>query len=160
VEGPSVVGFGFLADRSKVMASSLHHEILSIPPHGGSAVAVEACESPQVEQLARRLISDFRYSGWGLIEFKPSARRDTFVLMEVNAKFWASIEFTLRTCPRFPHLLFGIRTEAEPIRRMIWPARALRNGLLRLPASMRKSLPAASSREPLNWRDWARLIIP
>jgi hypothetical protein len=160
VEGPSVIGFGFLADRGEVVASSLHHEILSHPPHGGSAVTVEDCESPRIEELARRLISDFQYSGWGLIEFKPCSRRNDFVLMEVNAKLWASIEFTLRTRPLFPHLLLGVRTEAEPIRRMIWPARLLRNGLLRLPASMGRSLRAVSSREPLNWRDWARSVLP
>jgi hypothetical protein len=71
----------------------LHHEILSTPVHGGSAVAVEAYESTRVQELARRLIADF---GWGLVEFKPCVRRGDFVLMEVNAKFWASIEFTLR----------------------------------------------------------------
>jgi hypothetical protein len=160
IEGPSVIGFGFLADRGRVEASNLHHEILSIPPHGGSAVVVEACAVSRVDQLARRLISDFQYSGWGLIEFKPCPRRRDFVLMEFNAKFWASLEFTLRTCPIFSHLLLGIRTEAEPIRRMIWPARALRNGLLRLPATATKALPATRSREPLSWRDWARCLIP
>jgi predicted ATP-grasp superfamily ATP-dependent carboligase len=160
VEGPSVIGFGFLADRGKVVASSLHHEILSIPPHGGSAVAVETCECARAEELAKRLISDFQYSGWGLIEFKPCSRRSDFVLMEVNAKFWASFEFTLRTRPRFAYLLFGIHSDAEPIRRMIWPARALRNGLLRLPVIATKSLPAFRSREPLSWRDWARSLFP
>jgi hypothetical protein len=160
VEGPSVIGFGFLADRGKVVASSLHHEILSTPVHGGSAVAVEPYESPRVEELAQRLIADFQYSGWGLVEFKPCVRRGDFVLMEVNAKFWASIEFTLRTRPLFSHLLFGVRTEAEPIRRMVWPSRALRNGLLRLPSAAARALPAASSREPLSWRDFARSVFP
>jgi predicted ATP-grasp superfamily ATP-dependent carboligase len=160
IEGPSVIGFGFLADRGKIVASNLHHELLSAPIHGGSAVAVEPYESPRVEELAQRLIADFQYSGWGLIEFKPCVRRDDFVLMEVNAKFWASIEFTLRTRPLFAHLLFGVRTEAEPIRRMIWPGRVLRTGLLRLTSTAAKALPAARTREPLNWRDFARCIVP
>ncbi len=160
IEGPSVIGFGFVADRGRVVASSLHHEMFSFPRDGGSAVVVEHCESPRVEELARRLIRDFQYSGWGLIEFKPCPRRHDFVLMELNAKFWASIEFTLRTCPLFAHLLFGIRTEAEPIRRMFWPSRLLRNGLIRIPASLRKSLPANRSHEWLSWRDWARSLFP
>lgn len=160
IEGPSVIGFGFLADRGKVVACNLHHEMLSYPRDGGSAVVVECYESPRVEELARRLICDFRYNGWGLIEFKPCPRRHDFVLMELNAKFWASIEFTLRTCPLFAHLLFGIQTEAEPIRRMIWPSRLLRNGLVRVPASLRKSLPANLSHERLSWRDWARSLFP
>jgi hypothetical protein len=160
IEGRSVIGFGFLADRGRVVASSLHHEMFSFPRDGGSAVVVESCESPRVDELARRLIQDFQYSGWGLIEFKPCSRRDDFVLMELNAKFWASIEFTLRTCPLFAHLLFGIRTEAEPIRRMIWPSRLLRTGLFRIPVTLRKSLPADRSRERLIWRDWARSLFP
>jgi predicted ATP-grasp superfamily ATP-dependent carboligase len=160
IEGPSVIGFGFLADRGKIVASNLHHEILSAPIHGGSAVAVEPYESSRVEELAQRLIADFQYSGWGLIEFKPCVRADDFVLMEVNAKFWASIEFTLRTHPLFAHLLFRVRTEAEPIQRMMWPGRALRTGLHRLPAAAAKVLPAARTREPLSWHDFARCIVP
>jgi predicted ATP-grasp superfamily ATP-dependent carboligase len=160
IEGPSVIGFGFVADRGTVLASSLHHEMFSFPQDGGSAVVVEAYESARVEELARRLIEDFQYSGWGLVEFKPCPRRQDVVLMEVNAKFWASIEFTLRTCPLFAHLLFGLRTKAEPIQRMIWPSRLLRNGILRIPANLRAALPAERSREPLTCRDWARSLFP
>lgn len=160
IEGPSVIGFGFIADRGRVVASGLHHEIFSFPRDGGSAVVVERCESPRVEELSTRLIRDFQYSGWGLIEFKPCPRRHDFVLMELNAKFWASIEFTLRTCPVFAHLLFGIRTDAEPIRRMIWPSRLLRNGLIHVPAGLGKSFPATPSHEGLSWRDWARSLFP
>lgn len=160
IEGPSVIGFGFVADRGRVVASSLHHEMFSFPRDGGSAVAVESCECPRVEELAKRLICEFQYSGWGLIEFKPCPRRNDFVFMELNAKFWASIEFTLRTCPLFAHLLFGIRAEAEPIKRMIWPSRLLRNGLLHVPASLRKALPAGLSRERLHWHDGARSLFP
>lgn len=160
IGGPSVIGFGFLADRGRVVAATMHHELLSYPPDGGSAVAVEAYHSPRVEELATRLIADFKYSGWGLVEFKPCANRGDFVFMELNAKFWASLEFTLRTCPRFSYLLFGIQTTAEPIRRLIWPSRMLRNGLMRLPRQAGKLLPAMSSHEPLTWRDWARLLYP
>jgi len=159
IEGPSVIGFGFLADRGRVVAARVHHEMLSHPPDGGSAVVVEDYDAPRVEELARRLIADFQYSGWGLIEFKRCTRRNDFVLMEVNAKFWASLEFALRTRPLFSHLLFGISSKAEPIQRMIWPARLLRNGLIRLAVSLHKVVPAVRSYEPPTWRDWARLII-
>ncbi len=160
IEGPSVISFGFLADRGKIVAANVHHEILSYPLDGGSAVAVEAYQSARVEELAKRLIADFRYSGWGLVEFKPSPKRGDFVLMELNAKFWASLEFTLRTCPLFSYLLFGVQAKAEPIRRMIWPGRMLRNGLLRMPLQLRKLLPAVPSHEPVTWRDCARLVLP
>jgi predicted ATP-grasp superfamily ATP-dependent carboligase len=160
IEGPSVIGFGFLADRGKIVAAKIHHEILSYPLDGGSAVAVEAYHAPRVEELAKRLIADFRYSGWGLVEFKPCPKRGDFVLMELNAKFWASLEFTLRTCPLFSYLLFGVRAKAEPIRRMIWPSRMLRNGLLRMPLQLQRLLPAIASHEALTWRDWARLVLP
>lgn len=160
IEGASVIGFGFLADRGKIVASCLHHELFSFPPDGGSAVAVERYESPRVEELAARLIADFQYTGWGLVEFKPCARRDDFVLMELNAKFWASFEFTLRTNPLFPRLLLGVETVAEPIGRIIWPARLLRSGIARCPAGLMRSAPATRSREGLNWRDWARAVFP
>jgi hypothetical protein len=42
------------------------------------AVTVEAYEARRVEELAQRLITDFQYSGWGVIVFKPWLRRDDF----------------------------------------------------------------------------------
>jgi hypothetical protein len=143
-----------------VVASSLHHEMFSCPHFGGSAVTTELYESARVEELAKRLIAEFQYSGWGLVEFKPCHHRQDFVLMELNAKFWASLEFTLRTRPLFARLLFGIESEGEAIRRMIWPARLLRTGLARCPAGLARSLPATRSRELLTWRDWARCLVP
>lgn len=160
IPGPSVIGFGFLADRGKVITSKLHHERFSCPRDGGSAVMVEEIESPRVEDLSKRLVSDFGYSGWGLIEFKPCEHRGDFVLMELNAKFWASLEFTLRTHPPFARLLFGIEMRKEPIKSMFWPSRLLRSGLIGLPSGLMEARHANLSRERLTWRDWARCILP
>lgn len=160
IPGRSVVGFAFLADRGRVIASRLHHEVFSIPRDGGSAVMVEETESPRAEELSMRLISDFGYSGWGLVEFKPCERRGDLVLMELNAKFWASLEFTLRTQPLFPRLLFGVDAKKEPIRRMFWPSRLLRGGLAGIPSGLARTHGATPSRERLTWRDWARSVFP
>ena len=71
------------------------------------------------------LINEINYSGWGLAEFKYCPKRDDFVLMEINAKFWVSCDFTFRNNPEFLKLLFGIDAKSENIKKMVFLDRVM-----------------------------------
>lgn len=43
IRSEGVLGYGFLANEGEVLASSMHHEIFSDPPFGGSAVLMSNC---------------------------------------------------------------------------------------------------------------------
>jgi predicted ATP-grasp superfamily ATP-dependent carboligase len=90
---------------------------------------MELFEDPRLTAAAGRLIHASDYSGWGLVEFKRCLRRDTYVLMEINPKFWASIELVLRTQPAFAKLLLGLSVPAERITKLWWPGRLAMMGI-------------------------------
>jgi hypothetical protein len=128
IEREGVHGLGFLARDGELLAHFGHFERTSYPKTGGSAVIIERNDDARVLDYTRRLLRESRYSGWGLAEFKHCRRRDDFVFMEVNTKFWASWDLALANEPRFAKLLFGIDVPAIDRSSMIFLDRALRRG--------------------------------
>jgi len=131
INTPTTYGVGFLANKGDIVASFLHKEILSMPKAGGSGVVLERIASNRkLSEYTQRIIEDLGYSGWGLAEFKYCNRRDDFVLMEVNTKFWASLEFALLNNNTFLWELFGIIYHEQNVEEVVFLDRLISLGLL------------------------------
>jgi len=121
-------GVGFLSKNGKIITYTIHKEILSIPPEGGSAVVVEIYtgkKSHRLLEYTARLTEFLNYNGWGLAEYKYCPIRDDVVFMELNAKFWASIELALLSNPYFLKYLFNVTYERKEVRRVVFLDRVL-----------------------------------
>lgn len=113
IESKETYGVGFLAENGKILTSSSHKEIVSYPKTGGSAAVIQKTDEQTILTYAKKIISDFHYSGWGLVEFKYDPKRDEFLFLELNPKFWASIEFSFLMNPDFLKLLFNLDIKAS-----------------------------------------------
>jgi predicted ATP-grasp superfamily ATP-dependent carboligase len=160
IAGPEVVGFGFVARDGQVVEAYQHLELASTPPDGGSAIAARLTDIPRVRELSERLLGAFRYTGWGLVEFKFDARRNDYVFMELNPKLWASLELGLRTQPRLSGLLLGAETPVEPIEGLWWPERVLQNGPRHWLSAWRIARGLARSRETIPLRTYLKAGLP
>ncbi len=123
-------GVGFIAKDGVLEVFFSHFESLSYPVSGGSAIKIEAYESKRLVELTNQYIEASNYSGWGLAEFKWCDKRQDFVFMEINAKLWASCEFSFRNEPVFIQKLFGIETIKEDIPSTIFVNRAFNAGYI------------------------------
>lgn len=130
IDTPGTYGVGFIARDGVLEVCFSHFESLSYPVSGGSAIKVEAYKSERLVELTAKYIEASHYSGWGLAEFKWCDKRQDFVFMEINAKLWASCEFSFRNEPDFIQKLFGIETIKEEIPSMIFIHRAFNAGLI------------------------------
>lgn len=130
IDSPGTYGVGFIARQGEILTSHTHFEALSIPASGGSAVALRSIADPKLSEYTQRIVSQLGYSGWGLVEFKYCPKRGDYVFMEVNAKFWASLELALANQPLFSELLFGIETPEQAIVGMVFLNRYLQRGIL------------------------------
>jgi len=136
IDSPGTYGVGIVAAEGRLLAAHAHREVESYPASGGSAAIIERVADERLLGHVERLIRHAGFSGWGLVEFKYCPRRDDYVFMEVNAKFWASTEFAFRNEPLLPQLLFDATPVGGPCRRMIFMHRVLQRGpgfLLKLP---------------------------
>lgn len=120
INTPSTYAVGFLAKNGKIICSTTHKEVISYPLSGGSAVVLESFSDKRLLQYTTKIIDKLDYNGWGLAEYKYCNKRDDFVFMEVNAKFWASIEFMLNNNPLFLKYLLDVEYKRNKINRMLF----------------------------------------
>lgn len=130
IDTQGTYGVGFIAKEGVLEVHFSHFESLSYPVSGGSAIKIEAYTSARLIELTEQYIAASNYSGWGLAEFKWCEKRQDFVFMEINAKFWASCEFSFRNEPAFIKQLFAIQTEQETIDSMVFINRAFNAGFM------------------------------
>ena len=128
IDSPGTYGVGFLADKGEMITFLAHYERESWPKNGGSAVIIEKCNDKRLYEKTKKLIEIFNFSGWGLAEWKYDFQIDDYVLMEINSKFWASCEFSLRNQNEFLKNMFDIIRLNENIERMCFLNLALERG--------------------------------
>lgn len=127
ISTPSTFGVGFIAQNGKLITQFMHEELISFPKAGGSAVILKRINDSKLLQYTSLLVDKLNYHGWGLAEYKYCTRRNDYVFMEINAKFWASFEFTLMENPLFGKLLFGLNYPAKSSNHFIYVDRLLKS---------------------------------
>ena len=106
IQGPGA-GIFLLLDRGTVLASFSHLRIREKPPSGGVSVLCESIEPPQVAmESAVKLLGGEYWSGVAMVEFKIDERDGTPKLMEVNARFWGSLQLAVSSGIDFPYLFY------------------------------------------------------
>jgi predicted ATP-grasp superfamily ATP-dependent carboligase len=105
VEGPGL-GVFLLRWGGHVLASFAHRRIREKPPSGGVSVLCESVPAPpalltQSEALLRAL----DWTGVAMVEYKRDTRSGRTYLMEVNPRFWGSLQLAVDAGVDFPHYL-------------------------------------------------------
>jgi len=110
IEGPGV-GIFLLLSAGKVLAKFSHQRIREKPPSGGVSVVCRSIEPPaDALRSAEKLLADAGWSGVAMVEFKRDLRDNRCKLMEVNARFWGSLQLAISAGIDFPYLLYRMAT--------------------------------------------------
>lgn len=111
VEGPGI-GVFLLLWNGTLRAAFAHRRIREKPPSGGVSVYRESVVLD--EQLLARcvaLLQSFSWRGVAMIELKVDQRTGTPYLMEVNGRFWGSLQLAIDAGVDFPNLLLLAATD-------------------------------------------------
>lgn len=108
IEGPGIGVFLLLWD-GEVRARFAHRRIREKPPSGGVSVLSESVEPhPVALKSAEQLLKTAGWQGVAMVEFKLDRRDGEPKLIEVNARFWGSLQLAISAGVDFPHLLFRL----------------------------------------------------
>ena len=104
IVGPGV-GVFVLCDHGELRAVFAHRRLREKPPSGGASVLSESV-AIDVELLdhAMRLLGPLGWHGVAMMEFKQDARTGRSFLMEVNGRFWGSLQLAIDAGVDFPYL--------------------------------------------------------
>lgn len=101
-------------DRGTPLAFFSHRRLREKPPTGGVSVLSESCAPPPLLLLhARRLLDDVRWHGVAMVEFKVT-EDGTPYLMEINARFWGSLQLSIDCGVNFPEMLYRLACGERP----------------------------------------------
>ena len=75
---------------------------LMYPVSGGVTCISVSTQTPELDELARRVVQALDWNGPIEIEFKLDSRDGKFKLIEINPRFWASVDSAVRCGVNFP----------------------------------------------------------
>jgi predicted ATP-grasp superfamily ATP-dependent carboligase len=105
IRGPGLGAF-MLTHDGRTVASFAHRRIREKPPTGGVSVYRESVPlRDDLRRYSQLLLEHFRWSGVAMVEFKEDAATGTPYLMEVNGRFWGSLQLAIDAGVDFPNLL-------------------------------------------------------
>lgn len=97
-----------LYDRGEAVAFFAHRRLREKPPEGGvSVLSASAPVDPEMQACARRLLDGVKWHGVAMVEFRISPEGKPY-LMEVNTRFWGSLQLSIDAGVDFPYLLWLI----------------------------------------------------
>jgi predicted ATP-grasp superfamily ATP-dependent carboligase len=104
-------GIFALMNDGKPLALFAHRRIREKPPSGGVSVLRESIPLDKaLVEPALRLLQHVRWHGVAMVEFKIDHASKVPVLMEVNGRFWGSLQLSIDAGMNFPWLLFQMAT--------------------------------------------------
>jgi predicted ATP-grasp superfamily ATP-dependent carboligase len=105
IEGPGI-GVFVLIWNGELKACCAHRRIREKPPSGGVSVyrASVPVDAMLLDQSCR-LLNELGWSGVAMVEFKLDAASGRAYLMEINGRFWGSLQLAVDAGVDFPSLL-------------------------------------------------------
>ena len=112
------IGFFCLYQNGSLKKYFFHKRILEKPPTGGVSVLCESiCEDIPIKNYATKLLNELQWHGVAMVEFKKDYITGIPFLMEINARFWGSLELAIRSGVDFPfetyNMICGKRINSE-----------------------------------------------
>ncbi|MFW9975140.1 MAG: ATP-grasp domain-containing protein [Candidatus Thorarchaeota archaeon] len=106
-------GYFALYKDGKCLAQFMHRRLREYPISGGPSVAAEAYYSKDLQEQGKKLLDGLNWTGVAMVEFKRDMNDGKYKLMEINPKFWGSLELAIASGVDFPYLAYQMAMDVE-----------------------------------------------
>jgi predicted ATP-grasp superfamily ATP-dependent carboligase len=108
-------GYGFFAlyNRGEPRAIFMHRRVREYPVTGGPSTCAESVFDPELKRCGMAMLNELRWHGVAMVEFKKDAQSGEYVLMEINPKFWGSLDLSIASGVNFPYLACRMALEGD-----------------------------------------------
>lgn len=103
------VGIFLCMNHGEAVAAFSHKRLREKPPSGGVSVLRESIPINQtLRDCSERLLRALKWCGVAMVEFKKDDQAGNYKLMEVNGRFWGSLQLAIDAGVDFPSILARI----------------------------------------------------
>jgi len=101
---PGCNGFGYFGFyvAGREQGFFMHERLMQFPIEGGPSVEARSIYDPELRELGKLLLSSLGWHGVAMVEFKRSDADGKLYLMEINPKFWGSLDLAIQAGCNFP----------------------------------------------------------
>ncbi|MHA1835059.1 MAG: HAD hydrolase-like protein, partial [Candidatus Baldrarchaeia archaeon] len=107
------VGYFVLSYMGEPIAEFMHKRLFESTPLGGASIKAETNFDPELLRLGRTIVRKTKWTGVMMAEFRKEEETGELYLIEVNPKFWGSLELAYRAGVDFPKYLADFFFEAK-----------------------------------------------
>lgn len=109
------LGVSLLFDQQSVCkATFVHQRLQQYPNTGGPSTDRISVYDKQLVKLSIKLLTHLHWQGIAMVEWKANPMTQSPVLMEINPRFWGSLELAIRAGVNFP-LLYTRAAKGESL---------------------------------------------
>lgn len=98
-------GFFALYQHGVCKRVFMHRRIREYPSGGGASCCAESFYDPRLKEAGIALLNAMNWHGVAMVEFRYDATEQKYTLLEVNPKFWGSLDLALAAGADFPRYL-------------------------------------------------------
>jgi len=108
-------GYGFfsLYNNGKPKAIFMHKRLREYPFTGGPSTFAESVYDSKLKEYGLKILSALNWHGVAMVEFRKDVKDKNFKLMEINPKFWGSLDLAIASGVDFPYLLYKMSIEGD-----------------------------------------------
>jgi predicted ATP-grasp superfamily ATP-dependent carboligase len=106
------VGFYALFNKGKCKAYFMHERLHEYPITGGSSTLAKSSYNEKLKYMGEKILSALNWHGVAMVEFKRD-RMGHYYLMEINPKFWGSLELSYKAGLNFPYMVYLLALEKK-----------------------------------------------
>jgi predicted ATP-grasp superfamily ATP-dependent carboligase len=99
--------------NQEVKASFVQKELRHFPIHMGPSTVQESIIDEELISRTVRLLEPLKWSGIVEVEYMIDKRNNQPVLMEINPRFWNSLELAVQSGVDFPYMLYQLCMNEE-----------------------------------------------
>jgi predicted ATP-grasp superfamily ATP-dependent carboligase len=81
----------------------MHRREREFPVTGGASIAAESVYDEKLKDVGKKLLDALSWHGVAMVEFKLDEADNQFKLMEINPKFWGSLDLAIAAGVDFPY---------------------------------------------------------
>jgi len=112
------VGVFVCFNHGNLIAAFSHRRIREKPLSGGVSVLRESIAvDRRLKAYSEKLLSELGWHGVAMVEFKQDSLKDDYKLMEINGRFWGSLQLAIDAGVNFPLMAtrIAVKEEVAPI---------------------------------------------
>lgn len=106
-----------LFNQGEVRAALTQKRLITFPSRGGAGVYNETTDEPELKEQAIAILRQLNWHGPAQVEFKVDLEHRRITLMEINGRFWGTLDLAVAAGVDFPTLACAIALhgDIEPV---------------------------------------------